>query len=106
MFAATTTLIFVVPDYALGDNNGGVSVLVKPAVSTPSPPLLSIAPGPGTNVTVYWPTNVSGFILAETASLNPASWSDVTPLPGVVDTNYVEVVPGNSGNRFFRLHNP
>jgi hypothetical protein len=37
-------------------------------------------------------------------SLNSAAWSDVLPLPGIVGTNYVQIVPGNSGNRFFRLY--
>ncbi len=32
-----TTLLFVVPDYALGDNNGGVSVVIT-ALAVPEPP--------------------------------------------------------------------
>jgi len=31
-FTNATTLIFVIPDYALSDNNGGVSVLISPAL--------------------------------------------------------------------------
>ena len=38
---STTTLVFVVPDYALGDNTGGVSVLVT-AVPEPSTLLLGL----------------------------------------------------------------
>jgi len=94
-------LIFVIPDYVLGDNSGGVSVLVSPRA-----PVLSIVPGPGTNVTLLWPTNASGYKLSQTASLSPSAWSDVLPLPGIVDTNYVEIVPANSGNRSFRLYHP
>jgi hypothetical protein len=100
-FASTATLIFVIPDYVLGDNAGGVSVLVSP-----QPPILSIALGPGTNVTLLWPTNAYGYKLSQTVSLNPAAWSDVLPLPGIVGTNYLEIVPGNFGNRFFRLYHP
>jgi hypothetical protein len=34
-FAAAQTLIFVIPDNVLGDNNGGLSVLISPAVGVP-----------------------------------------------------------------------
>ncbi|HEX4414727.1 MAG TPA: PEP-CTERM sorting domain-containing protein [Lacipirellulaceae bacterium] len=33
-FATATTLIFVVPDNALGDNTGGISIVIAPATST------------------------------------------------------------------------
>ena len=102
-FVSTTTLIFAVPDYALGDNAGGVSVLISPANSIPR---LSIAAGTGT-VTLQWSTNASGFSLAQTTNLQPAVWSDVTPLPTVVSSNYSVTLPLDlTTNRFFRLHNP
>jgi hypothetical protein len=102
-FASTTTLVFVIPDNILGDNAGGVSVLVSPANAIPR---LSIIAGTGT-VTLQWSTNASGFFLAQTTNLQPAIWSDVTPLPAIVSSNYSVTLPlGLTTNRFFRLHNP
>lgn len=101
-FAATTTLIFAVPDYYLPDNNGGVSVLISPAVSLP---VLSIFSGTGT-VTLRWPTNASGFSLAQTPDLQPASWSAVTNVPAVINTNFSVTLPVVPASIFFRLHKP
>jgi hypothetical protein len=43
-FTSPETLIFAVPDYFLPDNNGGVSVLITPAVSSvPEPAGLALA---------------------------------------------------------------
>jgi hypothetical protein len=36
-FATATNLIFAIPDYALGDNSGGVSVLITPVAPTAMP---------------------------------------------------------------------
>lgn len=85
-FAFTTTLIFVIPDNALSDNAGGVSVLISPAKTVPR---LSIAAGTGM-VTLQWSTNSSGFSLAQTTNLQPAIWSDVTPLLTIVSSNIIQ----------------
>jgi hypothetical protein len=100
-FTNTTTLIFVVPDYALGDNNGGVSVLVFPS------PRLTIGLN-GNSVSVQWPTNNSiGFTLAQTTNLASGVWTDVGQSPGTLNANYIVTLPLDaSPNHFFRLHNP
>lgn len=103
VFTNATTLVFAIPDYYLGDNSGGVSVLVAPA--NPAP-VLQIMPGTGT-VSLLWPTNAAGFTLAQTTNLQPAVWSDVTPLPSIVSSNYSVTLPLDlTTSRFFRLHNP
>jgi len=100
-FTNTTTLIFVVPDYDLSDNGGGVSVLVFPQ------PILSIGTN-GSSVAVRWPTNNSiGFTLSQTTNLAGGTWTDVGQVPGVVNSNYTVTLPIEVGtNRFFRLHSP
>ncbi len=99
-FTAATTLVFAVPDYALGDNNGGVSVLITPA------PILQINLNGG-SVDLQWPTNASGFTLAETTNLQNAVWVDETQLPSIVNSNYSVTLPVDTQtNHFFRLHNP
>lgn len=100
-FTNTTTLIFVVPDYALGDNSGGVSVLVFPQ------PILSIGTN-GSSVAVRWPTNNSlGFTLAQTTNLTAGLWTDVGQVPSVLNSNYTVTLPLDaSPNHFFRLHSP
>jgi hypothetical protein len=102
-FFSTETLIFVVADYDLNDNAGGVSVLVLPL--GPAPPVLSIVGGTGT-VTLLWPTNAVGFNLEQTASLAPSAWSVVTNTPVIESTNNSVTLPVDSNAQFFRLHNP
>jgi hypothetical protein len=92
-----------VPDYALGDNNGGVSVLISP--TTPPLPVLKMSQEPGT-ATLLWPTNALGFNLEQTTNLTPTSWSLVTNNSVIVDTNNSVTLPDESQQQFFRLHHP
>jgi hypothetical protein len=96
------TLIFAVPDYALSDNSGGVSVLISPANPVP---VLTIVPGAGT-VTLEWPTNAAGYNLYQETNLPSGAWAFVpnTPLP--LGTNFAVTLPINSTNQFFRLIHP
>jgi hypothetical protein len=97
-FTNTETLIFIVPDYDLSDNAGGVSVVVSPAA------VLSVKTGAGA-VTLQWATNAPGFFLSQTTNLLLTSWSDVTNAPITANTNYSVTLPLDpSSNRFFRLH--
>ena len=100
-FANTTTLIFVVPDNALSDNSGGVSVLVFPS------PFLSIGVN-GSSVAVQWPTNNSvGMTLSQTTDLKNPVWTDVGQPRSLLSSNYIVTMPLNgTANHFFRLHNP
>jgi hypothetical protein len=100
-FTNTTTLVFVVPDYDLSDNGGGVSVLVFPS------PILSIAANGG-SMAVRWPTNNSiGFTLAQATNLASGGWTDVGQAPSVLNSNYTVTLPLDaSPNHFFRLHSP
>jgi len=67
---------------------------------------LKIISGTGT-VRLQWPTNATGFTLAQTTNLQHAAWSDVTNLPTVVNSDYSVTLPLSlTTNRFFRLHNP
>jgi hypothetical protein len=100
-FTNQTTLIFVVPDYELSDNGGGVSVLVFPS------PILSVGVD-ASSATVRWPTNNSiGFTLAQTTNLAKGVWTDVGQVPSILNSNYSVTLPLDaSPNHFFRLHSP
>ncbi len=102
--ATNETLIFVVPDYALSDNSGGVSVLISPAIPV-IPVVLTIVPGTDT-VTLEWPTNASGYNLQQTTNSLPGAWSFVTNSPFVLNTNFAVTLPIGSTNQFFRLQHP
>jgi hypothetical protein len=99
-FATNETLIFVVPDYALSDNAGGVSVLVSPV--TLIPPVLKIVPGPGT-VTLEWATNASGYNLQLETNRLSSPWGFVTNSSSILGTNFAVTLPISATNRFFRL---
>jgi hypothetical protein len=101
-FSAAATLVFVIPDYGLGDNNGGVSVLIAPAG-----PELTIAPDSGSgSVTLQWPSSAAGYDLEEESPLQPGAWSVVPNAPTLSNTNYSVTLPLGLSNTFFRLHHP
>ncbi|HET7616112.1 MAG TPA: hypothetical protein VFK27_04060, partial [Bacillales bacterium] len=92
------TLIFVIPDNILSDNNGGVSVLVRPVV-----PLSITASGGSALLT--WPTNhAEQYYLEQKTNLNDATWSTVSDPVSIVNSNYAVTVSLNPSHRFFRLH--
>ena len=99
-FTNAETLIFVVPDYDLGDNAGGVSVVISPAIV----PVLNISQS-GNTVTVYW-ENVSGWTLQQNNNLtNTGTWSVNSSWTTTNGTNYLNLTPP-TGNLFFRLTQP
>ncbi len=55
---------------------------------------------------LLWPTNSSGFILQENATLNPAGWTDATNAPSLVGTNFQINYPLTGGAHFYRLRHP
>jgi hypothetical protein len=96
-FTNDATLIFVIPDNILSDNNGGVSVLVRPVV-----PLSITASGDSALLT--WPTNhAEQFYLEQKTNLNDAAWSTVSDPVSIVNSNYAVTLPLDPSLRFFRL---
>lgn len=80
--------------FMLGVND----VVVKPDVA------VSVS-NPGT-LTVSWPDSFSGWILQESADLNPTSWTNSTrPVTSSGGTTSVDV-PISAGSKFFRLLRP
>jgi hypothetical protein len=101
-FRTAETLIFAVPDYDLGDNSGGVSVLIAPAAPI-VPPLLAVSGSQGF-VMLTWPTNANGFFLEVNSNLVANQWNTVTNTPVIQDTNYVVTLPSDFNQRLFRLY--
>ncbi len=67
---------------------------------------LNVQPTPG-NLVITWPTAVGGYVLQQSASLSPASWSAVTATPTVVGGfNQVIIPTSGNGSTYFRLLNP
>jgi len=96
-FTNTTTLIFVIPDFILGDNLGGVSVLVSPAAA----PTLTITPAAAGQATISWTPSMAGFVLQESPGLSPATWNYSTS--GA--TNPV-TIHTSAAAKFYRLSYP
>lgn len=73
------------------------------AIQTPGGPMLTIK-RIGNNVEVSWPADSGGFVLQETASLNPAiDWLAVGTAPVVVEGRRVVTLPLQGGQHLFRL---
>ncbi len=96
-FTNTTTLIFVIPDNILGDNFGGVSVLVSPAVA----PTLTITAATTGQASVSWTPATAGFVLQESPTLSPGAWA----YSASGATNPVTIFT-SAAAKFYRLSNP
>lgn len=71
------------------------------AVQSPEAPVLTIAPGVAAQATISWTPNTPGFVLQESASLSPASWTN-SPSGA---SNPV-TVPATLPATFYRLFKP
>ena len=96
-FTNTTTLIFVIPDNILGDNFGGVSVLVSPVAA----PTLSITATAAGQATVSWTPATAGFVLQESPTLSPAAWTY-----SVSGATNPAAIFTSAAAKFYRLSNP
>jgi len=75
------------------------------AVQTTGSPLLSVVRS-GTQAIISWSAPATGFVLEQSSSLLPNSWSTNT---GTLTTNGVVIsvsVPATGGYQYFRLSNP
>lgn len=80
--------------FMLGVNDVVVTPKVEASVTTPN------------TLSVSWPDTFTGWVLQESAGLNPAAWVNSTrPVTSVGGVSSVSV-PLNSGARFFRLIKP
>jgi hypothetical protein len=102
-FRAAESLIFVVPDYDLGDNSGGVSVLISPT-TPPVPPSLSISLLQTNTVKLQWTTNAPGFFLESVTNLLSQTWNGVANVPTIEGTNFYVTAAVAASRQFFRLH--
>jgi hypothetical protein len=90
-------------------SGSGASLRIDVASTSLRLVTLDAAPAPrlsidrlGAQLVVSWPTNVSGYRLQATRSLNPISWTNV---PGVGPTNRHQFTP-TPNQSYFRLINP
>jgi hypothetical protein len=104
-FTSTAKLIFVISDNGLGDNAGGVSVLVSPAVG-PVGPLLTIEGVSPNTVRLLWPANNPAFNLQVNTNSATTNWTAASPLPIVLGTNNVVTNTASGGQKFYRLIKP
>ena len=73
-FTNAATLVFVIPDYGLGDNNGGVSVLVTlitPLGGTLIATNLLINPGAETGSLAYWTAGGDSSVSVDSGTFDP-----------------------------------
>jgi hypothetical protein len=102
-FGSTETLIFAVADYGLGDNAGGVSVLMAPP--TTHVPLLTIALVNPSNVVVSWADTGSNTLQQNTMLAGGIWMTNTSPITTLDGTNSITITPP-TGNLFFRLSSP
>lgn len=95
-FTTAETLVFVIPDPGVSDNQGGVSVVVSP-----TGPVLSIVASAGQHATISWTPATVGYVLQESTNLASANW--INSVSGA--TNPITVTAA-SVRKFYRLINP
>ncbi len=96
------------PTYTLTSdtNHSFVANFIAAAITTPSPPSLSLAVvSPGLLI-LSWPTNATGFSLQQNADLSPTNWVEVTNAVMVVGSQNQVTVPTIGERGFFRLKLP
>ena len=71
--------------------------------STPPPMMITKS---GTNVLVSWPDIGVTYNLQATTSLNPTSWSTITPSESSTNGQIYAVLPASGAQRFLRLQKP
>jgi hypothetical protein len=60
----------------------------------------------GSDLVLYWPTNLPGFALQATPGLSSPAWSAVSPAAVTVGSNYMVTNSAGTTNRFYRLSKP
>jgi hypothetical protein len=73
-------------------------------VQTPGSPFLYVS-NSVTGVVVYWERPATGFILDETTTLAPSSWSP-TLSPYQTNATHIFISAPPSGHKFYRLRHP
>ncbi|HWX19845.1 MAG TPA: hypothetical protein VN578_08055 [Candidatus Binatia bacterium] len=73
------------------------------AVPTPGAPLLSITRTPTNTVVISWPSPSTGYVLQQTSTLTPATWSNVAQVPSDNGITKSVVISAPTGNALFRL---
>lgn len=86
-------------DYAL---SGGFWAITPAEPIGPTPLMEVQRDTPGT-VLISWPAPANGWQLQQSASLNPAAWSDASLAPDVVNGREQVVVPATGGHCYYRL---
>jgi hypothetical protein len=81
------------------------TVISHPAPVVAPRPVMTVTHSGG-NATVSWQQDAGLFVLQSTASLSPASWSDVSPQPatlGPANGAYSMTLPITSGTKYLHL---
>ncbi len=74
-------------------------------VQTPGSPELKITRS-GLQAVLSWSTTASGFVLQQSSSLTPNSWTTSSAILTTNSTNVTVTVNATNGYQFFRLINP
>jgi hypothetical protein len=100
--SANGLAVSIVPS-ASGSQADSAGVL---AISTGQLPWLNVVARPP-NMIISWPTNATGFVLNQTASLSgPINWTPVTSGVTVSGTSYFMTVNTSGGSKFYTLIAP
>jgi hypothetical protein len=83
------------------DRNGGLGR--ANAIDIDNPPTLGLALS-GHSMSIYWPVASSNFVLETSPSLSSPQWVQVANPPFETGSNYLESIPMDSTNQFYRLH--
>ena len=99
------TLTFTNTDNGLGNNSRAVVLHVQ---NIPAP-TLSLG-YTSNNIVLSWPTGGTGFsysnyVLQSTVTLDPSSWSTVSPVPAIVGGQYVVTNSVSGSQMYYRLSN-
>ncbi|PWU16025.1 MAG: hypothetical protein C5B50_14220 [Verrucomicrobia bacterium] len=82
--------------------DGGFWGIIATVQSVGAPALMISLVSP-TQVAVSWPSASTGFVLQQSLTINPGTWTTIPATNSDNGTLKSVVVPASSGNRFYRL---
>jgi hypothetical protein len=105
LFTAAAGTVYRIAVDGYSGSSGSVRLNWGPEPSSGAP-VLRLGRN-GNQIVITWPTNYPNFALQNSTALTSgAPWSAASPLPVIVNSNYIFTATNSGGGRFYRLRAP
>lgn len=102
VWTGTVTVYPGASNLVMEASDGKGDVGFSPAIDVVNVPQFGVTIQDG-SLTLSWPEEPSGFVLESSDTLSPANWVPVSGQPTLTNGQYIQSIPFNGSNQFFRL---